>query len=160
MQSALNIGVAEADELRGALRQATLAVSALQRATQDVIPVEQNAYGQKYRPDFEMVRSEKQATIRSVWIVRQNEDFPKLVTCDVLSAIEANPMKLLNVVALIKDLPEQNLCKGQVGTIVEVYEPEVFEVEFVDLQGHTYAVETLQADALMQLHYVPTPQVA
>lgn len=129
-------------------------------ATQDVIPIEQNAYGQKYRLDFEMVRSEKQATIRSVWIVRQNEDFPRLVTCDVLSAIRANPMKLLDVVALIKDLPEQNLCKGQVGTIVEVYEPKVFEVEFVDLQGHTYAVETLQADALMQLHYVPTPQVA
>lgn len=69
-------------------------------------------------------------------------------------------MKLLDVVALIKVLPEQNLCKSQVGTIVEVCEPEVFEVEFVDLQGHTYAVETLQADALMQLHYVPTPQVA
>lgn len=47
-QSALDIGVAEADELRDALRQATLAVSALQRATQDVIPIEQNAYGQKY----------------------------------------------------------------------------------------------------------------
>jgi Domain of unknown function (DUF4926) len=69
-------------------------------------------------------------------------------------------MKLLDVVALIKDLPEQNLRKGQVGTIVEVYEPEVFEVEFVDLQGHTYAVETLKAEDLMQLHYVPTPQVA
>lgn len=81
-QSALDIGVA--DTARGTLRQATLAVSALQRATQDVIPVEQNAYGQKYRLDFEMVRSEKQATIRSVWIVRQNEDFPRLVTCYVL----------------------------------------------------------------------------
>jgi hypothetical protein len=83
-QSALDIGMAEADEVRDALRQATLAVSALQRATQDVIPVEQNAYGQKYRLDVEMVRSEKQATLRSVWIVRQNEAFPRLVTCDVL----------------------------------------------------------------------------
>ncbi|MBN8564852.1 MAG: DUF4926 domain-containing protein [Leptolyngbya sp. UWPOB_LEPTO1] len=69
-------------------------------------------------------------------------------------------MKLLDVVALIKDLPEQNLYKGQVGTIVKVYEPEVFEVEFVDLQGYTYVVETLHADDLMQLHYVPTPRVA
>ncbi|MBN8564853.1 MAG: hypothetical protein J0L70_30430 [Leptolyngbya sp. UWPOB_LEPTO1] len=83
-QSALDIGVAEADEVRDALRQATLAVSALQRATQDVIPIEQNAYSQKYRLDFERVRSEKQATLRSVWIVRQNEYFPRLVTCYVL----------------------------------------------------------------------------
>lgn len=75
-QSALDIEVAEADELRGALQQAI--------STQDVIPVEQNAYGQKYRLDFEMVRSEKQATIRSIWIVRQNEEFPRLVTCYVL----------------------------------------------------------------------------
>jgi hypothetical protein len=52
-------------------------------------------------------------------------------------------MKLQDVVAVILDLPEQNLYKGQVGTIVEVYEPEVFEVEFVDSQGKTYAVETL-----------------
>jgi hypothetical protein len=32
-------------------------------------------------------------------------------------------MKRLDVVALIEDLPNLNLHKGQVGTIVEVYEP-------------------------------------
>jgi len=68
-------------------------------------------------------------------------------------------MKLLDVVALIKDLPEQNLHKGQVGTIVEVYEPDVFEVEFVDLKGKTYAVETLNASQVMQLYYQPLPQI-
>ena len=62
-------------------------------------------------------------------------------------------MKLLDVVALIKDLPEQNLFKGQVGTIVEVYSPDTFEVEFVDSQGKTYAVETLNLNQLLQLHY-------
>lgn len=62
-------------------------------------------------------------------------------------------MKLLDVVALTKDLPEQNLCQGQVGTIVEVYDLTTFEVEFVDLQGKTYAVETLNANQVMQLHY-------
>lgn len=56
-------------------------------------------------------------------------------------------MKILDVVALIEDLPEQNLCRGQVGTIVEVYEPETFEVEFVNLQGKTYAVEILNAES-------------
>lgn len=69
-------------------------------------------------------------------------------------------MQLLDVVALTQNLPHLNLFKGQVGTIVEVYEPTVFEVEFVDLQGHTYAVETLNADQLMQLHYAPLPQPA
>lgn len=69
-------------------------------------------------------------------------------------------MELLDVVALIKDLSEQNLYKGQVGTIIEVYEPDVFEVEFVDLQGKTYAVETINASQVMQLYYQPIPQTA
>ncbi|QIZ71235.1 DUF4926 domain-containing protein [Oxynema aestuarii] len=67
-------------------------------------------------------------------------------------------MKLLDVVALTEDLPKFNLYKGQVGTIVEVYEPDVFEVEFVDLQGKTYALETLSINQVMQLHYQPLPQ--
>lgn len=69
-------------------------------------------------------------------------------------------MKLLDVVALTQDLPNLNLHKGQVGTIVEVYEPSVFEVEFVDLNGKTYALETLNAQQLMQLYYAPLPQIA
>ena len=48
-------------------------------------------------------------------------------------------MKLLDVVALLQDLPDLGLIRGQVGTIVELYEPDVFEVEFIDSTGHTYA---------------------
>jgi hypothetical protein len=69
-------------------------------------------------------------------------------------------MKLLDVVALTQDAPALNLCKGQVGTIVEIYEPNVFEVEFVDLQGKTYAVETLNASQLMSLYHEPMLQTA
>jgi Domain of unknown function (DUF4926) len=69
-------------------------------------------------------------------------------------------MKLLDIVALTQDLPALKLCKGQVGTIVELYEPNVFEVEFVDLQGKTYAVKTLNANQLMQLYHQPVPQAA
>ena len=47
-------------------------------------------------------------------------------------------MKLLDVVALLEDLPSLGLYRGQVGTIVEVYEPNVFEVEFSDDDGQTY----------------------
>ena len=33
------------------------------------------------------------------------------------------------------------------------YEPDVFEVEFVDFKGRTYALETLDASQLMLLQY-------
>lgn len=57
-------------------------------------------------------------------------------------------LKLLDVVALLEDYLEQELVRGQVGTIVEVYEPGVFEVEFSDTQGRMYALETLRSDQL------------
>lgn len=64
--------------------------------------------------------------------------------------------KLFDVVALIHDLPEENLYSGQVGTIVEVYnDGEAFEVEFVDKDGHTYGLLTLTPEQLMLLHYEP-----
>ena len=62
-------------------------------------------------------------------------------------------MKLLDTVALVEDVPTLNLYRGQVGTIVEEYEPDVFEVEFVDAKGRTYALETLEASQLMVLQY-------
>jgi hypothetical protein len=64
-------------------------------------------------------------------------------------------MKLLDTVALLENIPDLSLYRGQVGTIVEVYEPEVFEVEFVDIQGHTYALETLKSQQLILLHHQP-----
>lgn len=64
-------------------------------------------------------------------------------------------MKLLDVVALTEDLPELELYRGQVGTIVDEYEPGVFEVEFSDLTGQAYAVETLNANQLMTLYHQP-----
>lgn len=62
-------------------------------------------------------------------------------------------IKLLDVVALLEDLPELELYRGQVGTIIEVYKPGVFEVEFSDLNGRAYAIETLNANQLMVLHH-------
>ncbi|MBW4644261.1 MAG: DUF4926 domain-containing protein [Goleter apudmare HA4340-LM2] len=64
-------------------------------------------------------------------------------------------MKLLDVVALTEDLPELELYRGQVGTIVDEYEPGVFEVEFSDFRGQAYAVETLNASQLMVLYHQP-----
>lgn len=64
-------------------------------------------------------------------------------------------MKLLDIVALLEDLPDIGLYCGQVGTIVEGYEPGVFEVEFSDPTGRSYAIETLTENKLMLLHYQP-----
>jgi len=69
-------------------------------------------------------------------------------------------MKLLDVVALINDVPEKALQRGQVGTIVEVLAPGVFEVEFCDLEGQTYASAALPESRLMVLHYEPASAAA
>ncbi len=50
---------------------------------------------------------------------------------------------MLDVVALVEDLPERHLVRGQVGTVVEALGPGVFEVEFSDDEGHTYATLAL-----------------
>jgi hypothetical protein len=64
-------------------------------------------------------------------------------------------IKLLDVVALTEDLPEYGLLRGQVGTVVEVYTPDVFEVEFSDIHGQTYAMTSIRAGQLMLLHHEP-----
>jgi hypothetical protein len=61
----------------------------------------------------------------------------------------------LDVVALTVDLPEHNLVRGQVGTVVEVHDPNTFEVEFSDDQGKTYAMLALSKDRIMKLHHEP-----
>jgi len=57
------------------------------------------------------------------------------------------------VVALVEDLPSRGLCRGQVGTVVEKLAPSVFEVEFNDNEGRTYATLALRAEQLMILHH-------
>ena len=64
-------------------------------------------------------------------------------------------IKLLDVVALTGDLPERGLRRGQVGTVVEQLAPDVFEVEFSDDDGRTYATAALPAPQLLVLHYKP-----
>jgi hypothetical protein len=41
------------------------------------------------------------------------------------------------------------------GYSEEVYEADVFEVEFCDIKGQTYALKTLSADKLLLLHHSP-----
>ena len=67
----------------------------------------------------------------------------------------ANEIQLLDVVALTVDLPEKGLLRGQVGTVVESLAPGIFEVEFSDDQGCTYAQLALCDRQLLVLHYQP-----
>ena len=63
------------------------------------------------------------------------------------------PVKQLDVVALLEDKPTEGLAAGQVGTVVEVLAPGVFEVEFLDGNGKTMAlVELKRAELLVLKH--------
>ena len=68
-------------------------------------------------------------------------------------------IRLLDVVALVEDLPGAGLRRGQVGTVVELLAPDVFEVEFSDNEGRTYASLALRAEQLMALHHRPVGTV-
>ena len=45
-----------------------------------------------------------------------------------------------SVVAMLEDLPDEGLVRGQVGTVVENWAADVYEVEFCDDTGKTYAM--------------------
>jgi len=64
-------------------------------------------------------------------------------------------IRVLNVVALTEDVPDRGLLRGQVGTVVESLGPGVFEVEFADNDGRTYALLPLKSSQLLVLHYQP-----
>jgi hypothetical protein len=51
--------------------------------------------------------------------------------------------KPLDIVVLNKDLPRAGLKLGDLGAVVEVYEPDALEVEFVTASGKTEALLTL-----------------
>jgi len=69
-------------------------------------------------------------------------------------------IEMLSVIALLEDVPEKGLLRGQVGTVVENLAPGVYEVEFSDDSGRTYATLALPAHQLMRLHHEPGHQAA
>jgi hypothetical protein len=65
-----------------------------------------------------------------------------------------NTVKFLDVVALTVDRPEENLWRGQVGTVVEILaKGQAFEVEFCDRNGRTYESLGLCPEEIMLLHF-------
>jgi hypothetical protein len=58
----------------------------LLRAARDADVTEDDAdkYGQRYIIDFELTRNDRQAVVRSAWILRRGELFPRMLSCYVL----------------------------------------------------------------------------
>lgn len=69
-------------------------------------------------------------------------------------------LELLAVVALTEGLAEKGLQRGQVGTVVEKLAPGVYEVEFSDDHGRTYASVAVTSDRLMPLYHEPKHHAA
>ena len=69
-------------------------------------------------------------------------------------------IEMHSVVALVEDLPDEGLVRGQVGTVVETWAPGVYEVEFSDAEGRTYAMVALKTQQLMRLHHEPVHEAA
>ena len=69
---------------------------------------------------------------------------------------EKGKIRLLDVVALTQDVPEHNLKRGEVGTVVEILSNgEAFEVEFSDDNGQMYKCLDFPASQLRVVNHEP-----
>ena len=74
--ASLGLTIEHAGELRAALLAAA--------RSNDATPTEQDEYGARYVVDFLASGPAGQAMVRSSWIIRRGEDFPRLTSCYVL----------------------------------------------------------------------------
>ena len=74
--SALGLTVDNAEELKTMLLQAILAY--------DAVPTHQDQYGQRYVVDVGIETAVGRAMVRSAWIIKVGEEFPRLTSCYVL----------------------------------------------------------------------------
>jgi len=74
--AAVGIRESDAEELRTALLLAA--------RTGDAQPGVPTEYGQRYVVDFDLPRESRTVRIRSCWIVRNDEELPRLTSCYVL----------------------------------------------------------------------------
>jgi hypothetical protein len=64
------------------------------------------------------------------------------------------------VVALLEDIPAENVSRGQVGTVIDTLATGAALVEFADGDGVAYATLALQPEQMMELHHRPAGQAA
>src|SRR3954453_5560411 len=75
-RAALGLTASEAQALREWILQAAVEGQAVFERSDE--------FGDRYRLDFEIATPVGRATVRSAWIIRAGEDFPRLTTCYVL----------------------------------------------------------------------------
>lgn len=75
-QSALSINLDNFYILKNAILEAVL--------TENATLTNKIAYGELYNMDFELTYLERTATVRTAWIIRNEEDFPRLTTCFII----------------------------------------------------------------------------
>jgi hypothetical protein len=73
----------------------------------------------------------------------------------VMADTDRTVLSLLDAVALLREVPERGLARGQVGTVVESLDDEAALVEFSDEDGRAYAIVPLPRSELLVLRYVP-----
>jgi hypothetical protein len=74
--AALGLTADQAEELRDALLEAV--------RTEEATATDQDEHGQRYMLDFTMNGSSGEVRVRSSWIIRSGEDFPRLTSCYVV----------------------------------------------------------------------------
>ncbi len=87
--------------------------------------------------------------------VHQREQYKQSAQYSLQKVLHSSGIQYLDMVALIENLPDRGLSVGQVGTIVEVLAPDIYEVDFSDDQGQTYAMLPLHHRQLLRLKYSP-----
>ena len=111
-------------------------------------------FGERYVLDVEIETATAAAAVRTAWIVRAGEAFPRYNL--LRSVMRSLPtLHTLDTVALVEDNTEHGLMRGQVGTLVAELAPDVFEVEFADQQGRPYALVPLRVEQLLPLRFSP-----
>ncbi len=151
-REALYLQQSDAAWLRDALLEAARSNEASEVAV--------DAWGTHWRIDATIRRQGKSAVARTIWIRanrRERAEFRHVLGAVMKEKTGAKNERpsLLDVVALLTDLPAQRLVRGQVGTIVEQLDDKTLLVEFSDDQGRAYAVAPCSRADLLVLHYVP-----
>ena len=73
--------------------------------------------------------------------------------------VQPRVIQLLDIVALATDLPQYNLRRGQVGTVVEILaNGTAYEVEFSDREGRTYESVGLRPNQIVVGHFEPVEE--
>jgi hypothetical protein len=75
-EAALDLTGDDAEKLRDELLQAALRAEAMAS--------DADQYGQRYVVDFTMEGVSGAVSVRSTWIIRKDEDFPRLTSCYVI----------------------------------------------------------------------------